>query len=37
MPDWRAQLVAEQIDKRVLQFTGRRDLFDDLTTITLHR
>lgn len=37
MPDWQAQLVARRIEERVLQFTGRRDLFDDLTAIILHR
>ncbi|MGD2162813.1 MAG: SpoIIE family protein phosphatase, partial [Anaerolineales bacterium] len=37
MPDWQAQQVADRIEERVLQFTGRRDLFDDLTAITLHR
>jgi sigma-B regulation protein RsbU (phosphoserine phosphatase) len=37
MPDWQAQLVAKRIEDRVLQFTGRRDLFDDLTAVILHR
>jgi serine phosphatase RsbU (regulator of sigma subunit)/GAF domain-containing protein len=37
LPDWRAQQVAERIEERVLQFTGQRDLFDDLTAIILHR
>jgi serine phosphatase RsbU (regulator of sigma subunit) len=37
MPDWHAQAVADRIEQRVLQFTGHRELFDDLTTIILHR
>ncbi len=37
MPEWQAQTVADRIEERVLQFTGRRELFDDMTTIILHR
>jgi serine phosphatase RsbU (regulator of sigma subunit) len=37
MPDWHAQQVAERIEERVVQFTGRRDLFDDLTAIAICR
>ena len=36
IPDWHAQQVADRIEERVLQFTGRRELFDDLTTVILH-
>lgn len=37
LSNWQAQFVADQIEDRVLRFTGRRDLYDDLTTIALHR
>lgn len=37
MPGWQAQTVADRIEERVLQFTGRQELFDDLTTVILHR
>lgn len=37
LTDWRPQSVADNIEQRVLRFTGQRELFDDLTTLTIHR